>query len=103
MLIAGTKIHSDANKNRDYQSRILEIYRALAYFLTEHAYAKNDLAIEFEKNERDFTIHSEQLTEEGFFWVKTNLDKWMRNMDRRKTKPDFNEYRRALEKTLSGR
>jgi hypothetical protein len=100
MLIAETKTHLVACKAKDYQQRILMMYHALAEFLTKEKFTTQDLFARFNASPPEFQIHSDDLTESGFAWVKQNLDRWMGTLDRRKKPIAYPDYIKTLERTL---
>ena len=100
MLIAETKIHLVACKAKDYRQRVLMIYEALAQFLTEQHFSTQDLHARFTASPSNFQIHTDDLTEPGLAWVKSHLDRWMRNLDRRKKPMEYEDYLASLAKTV---
>jgi hypothetical protein len=100
MIIAEAKIHLVACKEKEYQRRILMMYQALAEFLTSNKMVTQNLFTRFQESPETFEIHSEDLTEAGFDWIKSNLDRCMRNIDRRKKPMEYEDYQKSLVKTL---
>ena len=91
MIFDDISVHIRANKNTEYQSRVIDRFDVFTKFLTNSKFTKVNLHEEFLSNPKSFKIQSEQLTEDGMQWMKNNYDKWLRKIDRKKSFPTKNE------------
>jgi hypothetical protein len=69
-------IHLAASKNKRYRESVVEYFQVLIEFLEAHGLTRRAVLMPGQRIPSDFTLMRSDLSDEGFDFIKTSLNKW---------------------------